>query len=163
MLTQAHPHRVRPLNPIGEQDEGMNGGGADDAEEEEEQEEITCGACRKPPIRVAKDPRMPTEAEVEEHNATHLPHRSWCPVCIKARGKEDPHKPGSNKGSIPIASMDYKEFGEEEDEDDKIKTIVTKDEDTGNLSAHVCEHKGASDSWIVDRLCDDIKIAGEAT
>ena len=43
------------------------------------------------PIIMAKDPGCPTAEEVEIHNLTHLPHRSWCPVCIKARGKEEPH------------------------------------------------------------------------
>ena len=44
------------------------------------------------PIVKATDPSLPTQEEVDEHNLTHLPHRSWCPVCIKARGKESPHK-----------------------------------------------------------------------
>ena len=25
-----------------------------------------------------QDPRVPTQAEVDEHNMTHLPYRSWC-------------------------------------------------------------------------------------
>ena len=27
--------------------------------------------------------------EHEAHMARHLPYREWCPVCVKARGKED--------------------------------------------------------------------------
>ena len=103
---------------------------------------------------------MPTEQELEEHNATHLPHRSWCPVCTKARGKEDAHKKAQVKGEKPIVSMDYKTFGENPGEDDKMTMVVMKDEMTGCVAAHVCQTKGATDQWIVDRLCDDIELFG---
>ena len=56
--------------------------------------------------------------------------------------------------------MDYKEFGEKAEEDDKMKMIVIKDENTGCLGAHAFEQKGATDTWIVDRLCDDIAMFG---
>ncbi len=68
---------------------------------------------RETPVKVARDPEMPTAEEVEEHNATHLPHRSWCPVCVKARGKEDAHSKVSQKGEKPTVSMDYESFGED--------------------------------------------------
>ena len=42
------------------------------------------------PMTVIRDPGSPSAEEIELHN-THLPHRSWCPICIKARGKEDAH------------------------------------------------------------------------
>ena len=43
------------------------------------------------PIVAVKDPGGPTAEELALHELTHLPHRSWCPICVKARGKEDPH------------------------------------------------------------------------
>ena len=117
-------------------------------------------ACtRTPPVKVAKDPGLPTALELEEHNATHLPHRSWCPVCMKARGREDAHKKGQIKGEKPIVSMDYKTFGENPG-DDKITMIIMKDESTGCIAAHVCQSKGATDQWVVDRLCDDVELFG---
>jgi hypothetical protein len=30
--------------------------------------------------KVLRDPGAPTEAEVERHNVTHQPFRSWCPA-----------------------------------------------------------------------------------
>ena len=33
--------------------------------------------------RARKSPKGPTEAERREHEATHLPYRSWCEVCVK--------------------------------------------------------------------------------
>ena len=158
MTRRREPSRVRPIRPLTGDDEGQQQGG-DDAEGIDA-EEITCGQHEKPPVKVARDPGLPTAQELEEHNATHLPHRSWCPVCTKARGKEDAHKKDQVKGDKPIVSMDYKSFGENAGEDDKITMIVMKDELTGCVAAHVCQSKGATDQWVVDRLCDDIDMFG---
>ena len=38
------------------------------------------------------DPRKPTKAEVEEHELVHVPYRNWCPVCVRAKGKELNHR-----------------------------------------------------------------------
>ena len=130
--------------------------------EDADSEEVACGQYEKPPVRVARDPGMPTEQELEEHNATHLPHRPWCPVCTKARGKEDAHKKVQVKGDKPIISMDYKTFGESPSEDDKLTMIVLKDETTGCVAAHVCQSKGSTDRWVVDRLCDDVELFGHS-
>ena len=40
------------------------------------------------------DPLLPTPLEVATHNVTHRPYRRWCPVCIEAWGREDPHRRG---------------------------------------------------------------------
>ena len=36
--------------------------------------------------------RKPSLKEVDDHNATHLPFRSWCPICVAARAKNYSHK-----------------------------------------------------------------------
>ena len=45
--------------------------------------------------RVENSPERPTAEEVERHDATHCPYRSWCAVwcavCVAASTKEDPH------------------------------------------------------------------------
>ena len=33
----------------------------------------------------------PDATEVAKHDKTHLPYRSWRPVCVRAKGKEDAH------------------------------------------------------------------------
>ena len=112
-------------------------------------------------MRVARNPGDPTDKEVEEH-VTHLPHRSWCPVCVKARGKEEAHKKVREQGEVPTVSMDYKSFGEASTEEDKVTMIVVKDETTGCVAAHVCEQKSAADKWVVERVCDDIDLFGHS-
>ncbi len=39
-------------------------------------------------VRVACIPFLPTEKEIEEHNTTHRPFRSWCKHCIWGRAEE---------------------------------------------------------------------------
>ena len=91
---------------------------------------------------------------------TRLPHRSWCEVCIKARGREDAHASQMEKGTKPTIALDSKEFGEAEDSEDKITTIILKDEESGCMAAHVIEQKGSAGQWAVQRILDDIRMFG---
>ena len=78
---------------------------------------------------MSQDPGCPTAEEVEEHSVTHLPHRSWCPICVKARGNENPHY-RSKQDKVnhkPAVSFDYKSVGQEPKEDDKVSAIVVRD------------------------------------
>ena len=42
--------------------------------------------------RVVRAPRVPTQAEIEAHMATHIPHEEWCEFCMKGRGRNSVHK-----------------------------------------------------------------------
>ena len=42
--------------------------------------------------RILRAPRAPTQKEIDEHMATHLPHQPWCEVCMKGRGRNSPHR-----------------------------------------------------------------------
>ena len=44
------------------------------------------------PPAVVRDPGAPTEKEIAEHSVTHLPHRSWCPICVQGRARDRPHR-----------------------------------------------------------------------
>ena len=116
----------------------------------------------KAPIVIVKDPSAPTPKEKEDHEITHLPHRSWCPICVKARGKEDPHYSKKNSKAIkgkPVVSFDYKSFGQETGIDDKVTAIIVRDE-TKTIYSHLCMTKGATDDWVVDRIVSDIDELG---
>ena len=39
--------------------------------------------------RIVTKPDEPSRKEWDDHMVTHLPYRSWCPFCVKARHKED--------------------------------------------------------------------------
>ena len=62
-------------------------------------------------LKVAHDPKLPTDAEVEAHRAAgHWPFRSWCIHCMASRGLGMPHRTpssGSRGREIPVISIDY--------------------------------------------------------
>ena len=53
------------------------------------------------------DPKLPPRAEVEAHNLTHLPYRSWCKHCVRGRGKELPHEKAKRELEIHEFHFDW--------------------------------------------------------
>ena len=53
--------------------------------EEEEEEEVGNFSEEAAPVRVGKDPGMPSAQERAAHEPTHLPYRSWCRACVEGR------------------------------------------------------------------------------
>ena len=49
-------------------------------------------------------PRQPTEQERMEHELTHLPYRSWCPLCVQGKGRADNHPKQHSK--TPVIQVD---------------------------------------------------------
>ena len=43
------------------------------------------------PAKGVKAPSHPTEQERIEHNLTHLPYRTWCPICVESKGRSNHH------------------------------------------------------------------------
>ena len=60
------------------------------------------------PKRICREWR-PSKEEVDIHNRTHLPYRSWCPHCVrgKARRRNRRKRRRNVKGSVPVVSLDY--------------------------------------------------------
>ena len=40
------------------------------------------------PLKMAKDPRLPSAEDVEIHDRTHLPYRDWCKWCNMGRARD---------------------------------------------------------------------------
>ena len=51
-------------------------------------EQDAAGATEAQPARPGIVPVLPSEAEVEQHELTHLPFRSWCRHCVRAKHHE---------------------------------------------------------------------------
>ena len=60
-------------------------------------------------VRKTLDPKLPTDEDVEKHYLMgHNPYRNWCPVCVRAKGKDLDHQ--RDKGGdrrLPECSWDY--------------------------------------------------------
>ena len=63
------------------------------------------GEARVP--RIVLSPEAPTMKEVLLHRVTHLPYRSWCPECIRARAVNKPywHRPAEER-AVPTMCLD---------------------------------------------------------
>ena len=67
-------------------------------DESEEGRKYECQKCEE----------MPGKMEVELHNKTHFPYRSWCPHCVKGQGSNPPHlKTEKEEQKYPVISLDY--------------------------------------------------------
>ena len=69
-------------------------------EEGEEAREV-----RAPPI-----PDTPSREQVRLHRLTHRPFRSWCPHCVRGKGRSDQHRRSGQKdeqSEIPKVVSDY--------------------------------------------------------
>ena len=42
--------------------------------------------------RTLRTPEPPRDAARMAHNATHVPFRDWCPICVASRGRSSPHR-----------------------------------------------------------------------
>ena len=87
----------------------------DDGKDEEDAEEEKEDAAENGMRRCVKmqDPKLPSKAEVEEHELTHLPYRSWCRHCVRGRGKELPHKKSLEDPTVHEFHFDWSFPGEE--------------------------------------------------
>ena len=70
-----------------------------------------------------QDPKLPSKEEVEEHELTHLPYRSWCRHCVRGRGKEMPHKKTTEEPLQHEFHFDWAFPGDEGGED-TLKVLV---------------------------------------
>ena len=79
---------------------------------------------------------MPTQAEVDEHNMTHLPYRSWCTHFVRGCGETHPrHKSGDEARDVPELLMDYCFMGKVDEKAQPI--LVVKERDTRMISMRV--------------------------
>ena len=119
-----------------------------------EEEEVEDGVRRPTTKRRAMEP---TAAEIEEHNITHLPYRNWCPVCVKARGKEDAHR-REERQPIARVHIDYW-FMRDKRGGDLIPVAAMKDETNKVFKAHIVPMKGNVD-MVAEKLALDIEDMG---
>ena len=59
-----------------------------------------------------------------------------------------------------LHSIIKKPSGQENDRDSKATTIVYKDDHTSMIFGHVCERQRASDTWVIEKIKEDIARLG---
>ncbi len=87
--------------------------------------------------KVIRAPKAPTKAEREEHEATHLPFRSWCTHCLRGRGRNKRHPlqavdPEVDESKVPKISMDYFFMSQDDEKVSENPLLLMADETGGN-------------------------------
>ena len=83
-----------------------------------------CGEAEK--VRPIRAPGQPSQKEIDDHELTHCPYRSWCDHCVRGQAKDTPHRTIAGEfadESIVRVVLDYCFFQEDlkpEDVEDKI-------------------------------------------
>ena len=131
--------------------------------ENEDFEEIACEEkeeARQP--EVLRDPGAPTQKEIEEHNVTHLPFRSWCQHCVSGKAQDRPHrtrKEDQEEKQVPEIVFDYGFLGGKEDEE-TLAVQVARDRRTQMIFANVVPRKGMIHEHGAKAMVDDLEKLG---
>jgi len=125
---------------------------------EESEEAATADGVTKPP--------EPTEAEIADHERTHLLFRSWCKHCVAGRGRSDPHRSrDKTEKGIPTISWDYMYMMEKPTktqgrpavvEGEGLPIVVSVGSTSGAVFSYVVQQKGEN-NYAITRGCQDVQ------
>ena len=122
--------------------------------------------------RFLPGPQEPTQSQAEDHRASgHIPFRSWCSHCVRARGTGEQDSRRNDKRKICVFSFDYLHFDEAGSPVPRdavragakvsLTLLVAKDSLGKAAFAHVVPQKGVDPAhYSVDALVKDIAWLG---
>ena len=145
-----------------------------DGGDQEEFRAVACGG--EEAVKSARTPGKPTQQEIENHELSHCPPRSWCDHCVKGQAKDDPSRKvlGDLADSdVTRVAMDYCYLTEDVvTKDDEHQTSTTarvsmtvlamKETLCQSVWAYAVKTKGAGEAWIVDQIVEDMETIGLA-
>ena len=137
----------------------------EDANESDEREETIQNDEVDPGQREARrlqDPRLPSEDEVRRHCLNHMPYRSWCPHCVRGRGREMDHrkvKKDGDEAEIPEYHVDYCFPGDLEGE--RLTVLVVVERWSKMKKAVVVPAKGSSGKFAAGMVLEIIRECGD--
>ena len=108
------------------------------------------------------DPLKPSQKEIREHQESgHMPFRSWCPHCVRGRGKEMQHRRRSDEeeSGIPEYHLDYCFPGDEGE--DRLTILVVIERHTKMKKAIVVPQKGSTGSYATKKTIELIEECGD--
>ena len=112
------------------------------------------------PATPLPQPIVPTAAQIEAHNLTHLPYRTWCPHCVAARRPNTHHRASSSDShrTAPLLVADYC-FVRDNDDAECVTVLVARLYPSRAMLATVVDAKGP-DQNAVARLARFLKDSG---
>ncbi|MDA8582760.1 hypothetical protein N9L68_00975 [bacterium] len=145
-----------------------------DERAEVEAEEMLCGDCvdagedeegAKP--RTCRKPKLPSKKEIEEHEATHLPFRSWCRFCVRGRGRNTPHRghEGVEEDDfVPRIALDYHFISQADEAASSNPVLTMVDSSVGAVFARAAGQKGVGRDgeveWLIASVVSELDAWG---
>jgi hypothetical protein len=117
------------------------------------------------PIKILRGPVKPTKLEIEEHEHSHIPFRSWCPHCMRGKSKASGHRSSAQIRDKTIVSLDYAFLGiaKGTSREERLKleaeaaaaghtpSLVMFDSESRGIYAYAADSKGYN-----ERLCRQV-------
>ena len=126
-------------------------------------------------VRVMKAPKAPSQEEIDRHNVSHCPFRSWCQWCVAGQAKAKGHFKADcdeKESRIPTVSMDYMFMTEEEEKDEdkdvedshegNMPILVMVDHSNDMTFSSVLPQKGVHPHAVV-RTSNDLALLGHSS
>ena len=110
-------------------------------------------------------PVLPSKEEVEAHNVSHLPFRSWCSACVRGRGLSLGHHKvdamTKEAEQMPTVSVDYGFFGQPEDRvHDSLPVLFVRDRKSKGIWSHPVPSKRVVHPYLARALMADLDFMG---
>ena len=95
----------------------------------------------------------PSPDEFNNHCATHLPYRNWCPICVKAKRKNPSHRKTDvgQHTHVPVLSTGYM-FMNERTDDYNFPILVLHDSESECVWALFVKRKGKHSGYVFKRI-----------
>ena len=107
-----------------------------------------------------KKPHEPSQEEIDEHDLSHIPFRSWCPSCVRGRALNDSHQHlcAEDEHRLPTLCCDYSFLVKDES---KAMPILAQ-RDTKSLTAglNVVTKEGPDCEYAVRTVVTFIQKCG---
>ena len=114
--------------------------------------------------QVPRAPKAPTPDEVRQHEATHIPYRSWCAACVRGKGRKTGHRKKALEadGDVPVVAMDYHFLGSDDNSASEHPMLTMTEVGTGNCFARIVPKKGLGPtmSWLVPDMIAELRDWG---
>ena len=107
----------------------------------------------------SRDPKKPSDEEVQEHMMTHLPYRNWCRHCVRGRGKELPHTKNKDEAELPEVHMDFMFMGDEDKPGETVAVLAVREKMTKMGMATVVPSKSTGE-FVAKRVMAFLKEIG---
>ena len=111
-------------------------------------------------IQRLTDPRCPTAKEIKEHvERGHIPHRNWCFVCVKAKGRDLDHRVEVGKEKVVSTyCLDYCFPGDEFAF--KLTVLAGRETVSGTYFGTTVPTKGSTGRFAGDKVVELLKSVG---